>query len=237
MSTAAPLLPLRIFIGYDRRVPILFHVLAHTLLARSSLPLAITPLVLPHFDGCLERPLNEMQSTEFSFSRFLTPHLSGYAGWSLFLDNDMIVLDDVAALWELRDERYAVQVVKHDHTPAETTKFLGQAQTSYQKKNWSSVMLFNNERCRALTPGYVSRASGLELHQFKWLEDDSLIGALPPRWNHLVDYDPALPVEALSLLHYTSGGPYFEATRDCGYAGEWLAARESMLSINATKLK
>ena len=237
MNPAAPQLPLRIFIGYDRRVPILFHVLAHTLLSRSSVPLAITPLVLPHFAGCLQRPLNEMQSTEFSFSRFLVPYLSGYQGWSLFVDNDMIVLDDVATLWEERDERYAVQVVKHDHQPAETTKFLGQAQTSYAKKNWSSVMLFNNDRCRALSPDYVSQASGLELHQFKWLESDALIGALPARWNHLVDYDPAQPLADLSLLHYTSGGPYFEATRDCGYAGEWLAARESLLAINATKLK
>lgn len=236
MSDAAPLLPLRIFIGYDRRVPILFHVLSHTLLSRSSLPLAITPLVLPHFDDCMQRPLNEMQSTEFSFSRFLTPHLSGHAGWSLFIDNDMIVLDDVAELWKLRDERYAVQVVKHDHRPTESTKFLGQAQTTYQKKNWSSVILFNNSRCRALTPDYVSRASGLDLHQFKWLEDDGLIGELPKRWNHLVDYDPPVPVEDLSLLHYTSGGPYFDETRNCGYASEWLKARDSMLSVAARKL-
>ncbi|NBR29730.1 MAG: aminotransferase class V-fold PLP-dependent enzyme, partial [Betaproteobacteria bacterium] len=33
---------------------------------------------------------------------------------------------------------------------------------------------------------YVNTASGLELHQFKWLGDDSLIGELPHRWNHLV---------------------------------------------------
>lgn len=237
MSHATPLLPLRIFIGYDRRIPVIFHVLAHTLMSRSSLPLAITPLVLPHFDGHLERPLNEMQSTEFSFSRFLTPWLSGYEGWSLFLDNDMIVLDDIAELWKLRDEHHAVQVVKHDHQPVETTKFLGQAQTSYQKKNWSSVMLFNNARCRALTPEYVSRASGLELHQFKWLADDSQIGELPHRWNHLVDYDPPVPTSEISLLHYTSGGPYFEPTRDCGYAAEWLAARDALLAVNATKLK
>lgn len=237
MTTATPAQPVRVFIGYDRRIPVLFHVAAHSILARASVPVAITPLVLPHFDGLLQRPINEMQSTEFSFSRFLVPHLSGYAGWSLFIDNDMLFLDDVAKLWELRDERYAVQVVKHQHEPAETTKFLGERQTSYAKKNWSSVVLFNNARCAALTPGYVSSASGLELHQFKWLESDDAIGDLPPRWNHLVDYDPALPAAEISNLHYTSGGPYFEETRDCGYADLWLEAREQLLSVSARKLK
>jgi len=91
------------------------------------------------------------------------------------------------------------------------------------------VILFNNARCKALTADYVNTATGLELHQFKWLGDDSLIGALPPRWNHLVDYDPALPPEQVSLLHYTEGGPYFEAYRDCGYAGVWCAERDRML--------
>ena len=63
------------------------------------------------------------------------------------MDCDMLVLDDIAKLWELRDERYAVQVVKHDHVPKEDVKFLGEMQTKYEKKNWSSVMLINCARC------------------------------------------------------------------------------------------
>lgn len=233
----SPLQPIRLFIGYDRRMPVLFHVMAHSIASRASVPVAITPLVLPHFEGLLTRDINENQSTEFSFSRFLVPYLSGYEGWSLFADNDMVFLDDIANLWALRDERYAVQVVKHHHEPAEGTKFLGERQTSYEKKNWSSVILFNNARCRALTPDYVSTASGLQLHQFKWLAGDHEIGEIPHRWNHLVDYDPEVPVEQISNLHYTSGGPYFAQTRDCGYAHEWLAARESLLTVNEKKLK
>lgn len=236
MSTP-PAAPLRVYIGYDRRMPILFHVMAHSIASRASVPVALTPLVLPHFDGILQRPINDTQSTEFSFSRFLVPWLSGYEGWSLFVDNDMLFQDDIAKLWALRDERFAVQVVKHHHVPAEATKFLGERQTSYEKKNWSSVMLFNNARCRALTPEFVSAASGLELHQFKWLGDDALIGELPHRWNHLVDYDPAVPAAEIANLHYTSGGPYFAETRHCGYADAWLEAREELLAVNARKLK
>lgn len=237
MTRAACSSPLRVFIGYDRRMPILFHVMAHSITSRASVPVALTPLVLPQFDGILQRPINDTQSTEFSFSRFLVPWLSGYEGWSLFVDNDMLFQDDIAALWALRDERFAVQVVKHHHVPAEDTKFLGERQTSYEKKNWSSVMLFNNARCRALTPEFVSSATGLELHQFKWLGDDGLIGELPPRWNHLVDYDPERPLADIANLHYTSGGPYFAETRHCGYADAWLSAREELLAVAARKLK
>jgi hypothetical protein len=110
----------------------------------------------------------------------------------------MLVMDDIARLWELRDERYAVRVVKHDHVPAETTKFLGQPQSRYPKKNWSSVMLLNNARCAALTPEYVNGASGLDLHRFQWLAGDDEIGELPQRWNHLVGYDPQTPDVALA---------------------------------------
>ena len=95
----------------------------------------------------------------------------------------MVFLDDIARLWALRDEDFAVQVVKHHHEPVETTQFLGERQTAYAKKSWSSVILFNNARCRALTPDYVSSASGLDLHQFNWLEDYARIGDLPARWN------------------------------------------------------
>jgi len=220
---------IRIFIGYDPREAVAFHVLSHSIHARASSPITIAPLMLSQLKGVFHRERHALQSTDFSFSRFLVPHLSEYRGWSLFCDCDMLMLDDIAKLWDLRDEACAVQVVKHDHKPAEAIKFLDQPQRPYEKKNWSSVILFNNAKCAALTPEYVNTATGLELHQFKWLGDDSLIGELPHRWNHLVDYDPHVPLEDVSLLHYTEGGPYFEAYRHCGYADVWQAERERML--------
>jgi hypothetical protein len=94
-------------------------------------------------------------------------------------------------------------------------------QTRYAKKNWSSVMLLNNARCRALTPDYVQTASGLDLHQFRWLADEAEIGALPLEWNWLVGeygYNAAA-----RLTHFTRGGPYFSGYRDSDYADEWRA--------------
>jgi hypothetical protein len=218
---------IRVFIGFDPREAVAFNVLSYSIQRRSSEPVAIAPLALPQLRGILTRERHPLQSSDFSFSRFLTPLMSGYAGWSLFTDCDMLMLDDIARLWQLRDERYAVQVVKHDHRPREARKFLGEPQTAYAKKNWSSVMLFNNSLCRALTADYVNRASGLELHQFKWLDSDDLIGELPSQWNHLVGYDA--PRRGVSLAHFTLGGPYFAAFAGCEYAAEWRAEREAML--------
>jgi len=220
---------IRVFIGYDGREAAAFSVLSFSIQRRASRPVAIAPLMLSQLDGLMWRERHSLQSTDFSFSRFLVPHLCGYRGWALFMDCDMLMLDDIARLWALRDERHSVMCVQHNHVPSETTKFLGEAQTQYEKKNWSSVMLFNCARCAALTPDYVNTATGLDLHRFRWLEGDHLIGALPPRWNHLVDYDPPRPVSDLSNLHYTIAGPYFDDYRDCGYADLWFAEREAML--------
>lgn len=220
---------IRVFIGFDRRETAAFNVLSHSIQARASQPVLIAPLALSQLGHVFKRDWNPLQSTEFSFTRFLVPYLSDYQGWSLFCDCDMLMLDDIAKLWALRDDKFAVQVVKHDHQPKEAIKFLDQPQTPYAKKNWSSVILFNNAKCTALTPDYVNTATGLQLHQFKWLASDDLIGELPRRWNYLVDYYETVPGNQVSLLHYTEGGPYFEKYQNCGYANEWRAERDAML--------
>ena len=219
----------RIFIGYDTREEVAFSVLAHSINTRASCPVSIAPLMLSQLKGIYTRARHPLQSTDFSFTRFLAPHLCNYQGWVVFMDCDMLMLDDVANLWALRDERYAVQVVKHHHVPKEETKFLNAPQTKYDKKNWSSVMLFNAARCTALSAEYVNKASGLELHQFKWLESDDLIGEIPHRWNHLVDYDP--PNKDVSNVHFTLGGPYFAKYRNCEYSDAWFAEHAAMLRV------
>lgn len=223
-----------VFIGYDPREAVAYSVLAHSINVRASQPVAIAPLMFSQLQKIHHRERNPLQSTDFSFTRFLTPYLADYQGWSIFMDCDMLVLDDIAKLWALRDDRYAVMCVKHDHVPRESIKFLNAPQTPYAKKNWSSVMLFNNAKCRALTPEYVDTASGLELHQFKWLEYENLIGEIPHRWNHLVGYDEPNP--DVSLVHYTLGGPYFNEFTDCEYSKEWFADKEQMLNAAQRKL-
>jgi len=222
----------RIFIGYDDNETVAFHVLSHSILRNSSIPVTITPIVKRHMAGFYGRERSNIESTDFSFTRFLTPYLCGYEGWAAFMDCDMLMVGDVAELWSLRDDRYAVMCVKHDYRPVEDTKFLGQIQTKYEKKNWSSVMLFNNAKCTTLTPQVVESESGLYLHQFKWLSSDSEIGELPNAWNYLVGEPVPRPSEP-KLVHYTLGGPYFEKYATCDYAEEW-RAEHARMSFAAT---
>lgn len=212
---------IKIFIGYDPRESMAYHVLSHSIMSRSSTPVSIIPLALNTLINVFDRPRDPMQSTDFSFTRFLVPYLSQYEGWSLYLDCDMIMIDNVVKLWSLRDEKYSVQVVKNNHLPNMTTKFLDEKQTIYAKKNWSSLMLFNNEKCKRLDLEYIHTASGLDLHQFKWLDSDKEIGALPDHWNYLTDCGHEKTIDNISLMHYTNGGPYFQGYENCEYADIW----------------
>ncbi len=226
---------IQVFIGYDPKEAAAFSVLAHSIHAHASQPVSITPIMLSQLKGIYKRERNPLQSTEFSFSRFLAPYLANFQGWGIFMDCDMVVTEDIANLWAMRDEQYAVMCVKHDHQPVEDTKFLDAVQTKYQKKNWSSVMMFNNAKCKALTPDFVNTATGLELHQFKWLENDDLIGEIPQRWNHLVGYNEPNPNAA--LIHYTIGGPYFNEYTDCEHAETWNKAKQAMLHVEQRQSK
>lgn len=222
---------IRIFVGYTRSEPVVYNVLQHSIIKRSTSPVAITPLNVDHLKDIYKRDHHQLQTTEFSFSRFLVPYLCNYEGWAIFMDNDMLMLDDITNLWNLRDDKYAVMCVHHNHVPTAQTKLMDQPQTFYEKKNWSSVMLLNTAKCRALTPEYVNTASGLELHRFKWLESEDLIGEIPLKWNYLVDYNKTIPSQNLSNLHYTEGGPYYEGYENCSYADEWRAEKENMLIV------
>lgn len=213
---------IRLFIGFDPRESIAFDVLARSIWKRASQPVSITPLVKSHLG--INR---EGGSTEFAFTRFLVPYLCGYEGHAIFMDCDMLCQGDIAELWNLRQPAYwlpgpAVKVVKHDYKPAETTKFLGAPQQQYERKNWSSVMLFDNGKCHALTPQYISEAKGLDLHQFKWTKDER-IGELPEEWNYLVGHSK---IPNPKLIHYTLGGPWFPDYEDCEYANEWRRERD-----------
>ena len=209
-----------VYIGYDPNETVAYHVLAHSILARASIPVSVAPLMRSQIGRLYTRPRGPTESTEFSLTRFLVPALSGYQGWSMFIDCDMLCLADVAELAALTERHAdkAVLVCQHDYVPKTERKFLDQVQTKYPRKNWSSVMLFNNARCRALSPDYVNTASGLDLHRFHWLKDEE-IGAIPLEWNWLVGEYERTP--AAKIVHYTLGGPYFDEYRDCDYADEW----------------
>jgi hypothetical protein len=227
---------INVFIGFDKHEPIAYHVLAHSIMRRASVPVSITPLYLPQLRamGAYWRERGATESTDFSLTRFLVPYLNGFNGVSIFMDCDMLCLADITELAELayRQPYYDVFVVKHRYLPRTTTKFLGQQQVAYPCKNWSSVMVFNGHRSpvRRLTPQYVNEATGAALHQLNWAD---AIGELPVEWNHLVGEYPPNP--HAKLVHYTLGGPYFTDYFGCEYTEEWYAEAANALTAQGGK--
>src|SRR5688572_5083497 len=99
---------IHIFIGYDSRQAVLYNTSAHSIIRHATRPVSITPIKLEHVAHLFSRPRVAVQSTEFSFTRFLTPYLRNYQGWALFMDCDTVLRTDIANLWDLRDDKYAV---------------------------------------------------------------------------------------------------------------------------------
>ncbi len=226
---------IKIFIGYDYRERAATNVLIDSIYQKASIPVCFIPLVISQLkkQGFYWRERDPKQSTDFSFSRFLVPKLMGYKGWAIFMDCDMLCKVDIKKLWDLRDEQYSVMCVKHDHNPTENIKFLGEIQSNYPKKNWSSLMLFNCEKCKKLTPSYVNKASGLDLHRFNWLKSDSEIGGIPMNWNFLVDVQKSMLNSDPNMLHWTLGGPWFneQALKGDKFSLEWFRARDNAIKL------
>ncbi len=155
-----------------------------------------------------------------------------FTGWAIFMDCDMLCQDDIAELWNQRDEIYSVMCVKHNHEPKNKTKFLGEPQSSYPKKNWSSLMLINCSKCKNLNIEYVNKASGLDLHRFNWLDNEDKIGEIKGTWNYLVNDSKNINNNA-SLVHWTLGGPWFNEQRDYNdtLTDKWFKAREDSIRL------
>src|SRR3977135_2943008 len=96
---------IRLFIGYDPREAVVFHACVNSVIRYASQPVAVTPLALNNLGSYIER--HRDGSNQFTYSRFLVPHLVGWTGWALYMDGDMLLRTDIAELWNLRDETRA----------------------------------------------------------------------------------------------------------------------------------
>ena len=224
---------LKIFIGYDDRETVAYHVLSESIRQHASRPVSITPLVRSQLEPQFSRARGPLESTDFAFSRFMVPYLCDYQGLAVFMDCDMLVKADIyeLLLYTAAYPGKAVYCCQHDYSPNSATKFQGHIQTVYPRKNWSSLMVFDARQCRMLTPQLVNTATGADLHRFTWL-DDSDIGSLPVEWNWLVGEYPLNP--DAKNLHYTLGGPWFPETANCDHAQEWVLAWQTAMGIQKT---
>lgn len=234
-----------IYIGYDSRETIAANVLTHSIVARTKTEPKIyrlchrqlrrqkrfaRPWLIEATTGAYRDLLDDKPfSTEFSHTRFLVPHIQNYKGWALFLDCDMIFASDIKELWDMRDNRYAAMVVKHEHRVQEgLAKMDDRVQLNYRRKNWSSFMLWNcgHPANRKITPEVVNSWTGSRLHALEWLQDME-IGELPKSYNWMSGVSP--PDVKRKVIHYTEGGPWFDNCLDVPLAELWTAEHNRYL--------
>lgn len=228
----------RIYIGWDSKEIIASDVCRSSILRHAVSAPEILDLKQQELReaNLYWKPSDPLASTEFTYTRFLVPHLMNYTGWALFVDCDFLFTSDIQELFDYCDNRYAVMCVKHDHRPTESVKMEGQKQTIYPRKNWSSLVLWNagHPLNRQITPEVVNSESGAFLHRFKWL-DDSLIGELPETWNWLEGWCQKPQKAFPKAIHFTRGGPWFKDWQHVDYADLWLAEQKKIRLAKGVK--
>ncbi len=205
-------------VGFDQREAIAYHAFCQSVLEKASVPVQFIPLAENTLVGYKETHTDG--SNRFIYSRFLTPYLCDFRGWAIFADGDMVCQTDIKALWDLRDESKAVQVVQHDYQTKAHTKYFGNKNENYPRKNWSSLILWNcaHPAHRLLTPEFIQKQNGAYLHRFSWLGDEQ-IGVLPRVWNWLaIEYEDNPQAK---LVHYTLGTPRLRDYAESAMAELW----------------
>lgn len=211
-----------VYIGYDQREHLAAEVCRFSILKRSKIAPSRVKFLRSSDIYEFKRGREPHQSTDFTYTRFLVPYLCGYQGTSIFCDCDFLFLDDIFDLAQSVNPTSAVSVVKHPpYKPHTQQKMDGVAQHVMPRKNWASLMVFNNSNkyVRTLTPDYVNTVTpGRKLHTFDWVPDHQ-IGSLSLDWNVLDSY---YELDNPRAIHYTDGGPWFENYKNTYYSQHWL---------------
>ncbi len=215
-----------IVVGFDPREAVAYHTFTQSVIAKSSLPTRFLPLNIGSLSNYQE--LHKDGSNDFIYSRFLVPYLMGFEGWAIYADGDMVCLEDIRKLWDLRDEKYAIQVVKHNYKTKMKNKYWGNKNEDYPRKNWSSLILWNcnHSSHKILTPEFVQKQTGAFLHRFFWIKDEE-IGEFEKEWNWLaMEYEEK---ENINLIHYTIGTPCFKEYENTSLSSHWKKSFLDML--------
>jgi lipopolysaccharide biosynthesis glycosyltransferase len=144
-------------------------------------------------------------STEFTYTRFLVPLLCEYQGLALFCDSDFVWQESPMSVASYSESSNVVSVVKHLAWTPDPTKMDGRKNESYDRKWWSSLMLFNcsHPLAKRLDIKEINMSTPAYLHRLWWAEQN--IGSLPSRFNHLVGYDSHS--DDIAAYHFTNGTP------------------------------
>lgn len=198
---------LMVYSGWDPRQTEAAEVFRHSVLVNAKGDVDVLFLRLSEFPSFARRGV-----TEFSYSRFLVPHLQGFQGRAVFADGcDMLCLGDMSELAAIDMHGAAVMVVKNE------------APRQDRPRVWTSFMLLDCARLKCWTPQHVSSAPDERLMRLRDLPDPE-IGALDPSWNTLVmpgnEPPPGTRIAHWSALANPNGSGWIDRSKSKLWA-EW----------------
>jgi len=215
-----------IVVGFDQKESVAYHTFVQSVIENSTIPTRFMPLNIGSLTNYKET--HKDGSNDFIYSRFLVPYLMNFNGWAIYADGDMVCLEDIKKLWDLRDDKFAVQVVKHDYKTKVKSKYWGNKNEDYPRKNWSSLILWNCNHAshKILNPEFIQKQTGAFLHRFSWIKDQE-IGEIEKEWNWLaMEYEEK---NDINLIHYTIGTPCFEEYQNKSLSSYWKKSFLNML--------
>lgn len=219
---------MKIFIGWDSREDIAYQVCKKSIVINNN-NIEVYPIKQDYLRelGIYTRQKDSLASTEFTLTRFLTPFLSDYSGISIFMDCDMLVQIDIEKVLKEIDYKDPVTCVQHlPYKPKTNYKMDGKLQAEYPKKNWSSFMVFNCSHPSLknnLSLKIVNTQTPKYLHRMEWATS---IGSLSHSWNYLSGYYN--DIDNPNIIHYTDGGPWFDAYKNCEFANNWMEVAKNV---------
>ena len=219
----------RVFVGTDRSQLLAVRVLEYSIRKHASIPVSVTPML----DLPLPEPKDPRQGkrTGFSFARFAIPRLAGYQGRALYLDADMLVFADIAALWRIPFA--GTKVVIQDDLPAHAEHPRRSGAPARRIKQ-SAVMLLD---CGSLDWEPERIIAGLDgqytyedlVYHLCILRPDEIGYGIPFEWNSLEHYEEG----KTCLLHYTDMAtqPWVSPENENGFL--WIRCLREMLDVGA----
>lgn len=182
--------PIKVFIGASATEWLPAKVLEYSIRKNASFAVQALNLAESVRPFKMPRDTSNKPRTPFSFQRFLIPELMQYAGRAIYLDSDMLVLQDIAKLWRM----------PFSGADLLCTSALNQAQRAVQY----SVMLLDCESLKWNIDDLVNNLDSGALSYESLLHGMAAAkrpaARISPTWNFLDKYVPG----TTALIHYTN---------------------------------
>jgi hypothetical protein len=210
---------LNVYIEYDKDNPGNAEICKHSIQKNSSIPINFVFLKQQDLidQGLCSDKLGN------NISRFLVPYLNQYEDLAVYVDSNILFIDDIAKLIDNIDAAKAVHVVKH-------------AYPNNPRKYWSSLIVWNCKRTehQNLNPEYIQAENIQNLYNLAWIKDIK-IGELKPAWNWIDGWYRELRDGYPSAIQYIQGAPDKVNSQNYEYADHWYQCQQSLKSYKNYK--